>query len=331
LPEVKLGKQMHNGMTFDEPIRTSRYLPLSILKRIALLPRSFRLTYAQTRLPYSNVRFAYLGEGESFLYIKGILGIDEFDRTANIPIWRIGNAIRNQAGSGVLLCVELNRLIHPLVPDGCKLMTTFPWVRQRVYLAGEAYKRRMQKIDGSFGRKVRKYQYDFRVVHDAASIDTFYQRLYLPYVIARFGNACHARRKGEIERAIKRGFLLQVLRGDLWVAGVACVLGNNQISAIAFGHLPEDTYPLRLGGLSTAYYYLIDFAANHSIACVDLLRSRPNLKDGVYCHKQRWGAMAEMDPWPHTAIRFIYPKSIPLPEPISHMLEWNGHEFRQIS
>src|SRR5512145_464860 len=129
--------QRQNGMTFDEPIGTNRYLPLSILKRIALLPRSFRLTYAQTLLPYSNVRFAYLGEGESFLYIKEILGIDEFDRTENIPIWQIGPAIRNQADSGALLCVELNRLLRPQAPDGCKLMTTFPWVRQRVYLAGE--------------------------------------------------------------------------------------------------------------------------------------------------------------------------------------------------
>jgi hypothetical protein len=99
---------------------------------------------------------------------------------------------------------------------------------------------------------------------------------------------------------------------------------------MAFGHLLEGKYSLRLGGLSAAYYYLFDYAARHSLACVDLLRSRPNSKDGVYCHKQRWGAIAEKDPWPHTAIRLFYPKEMPLPEPIKDLLAWNGHEFCQI-
>ena len=317
-------------MIFSEPIGIHAYQLASILKRLVLLFRSLNLTYAQSgTIPSLGGRLAYIGDGESLPYIRETFATAEFEvLPQKIPIWRIGGVVRQMPAAGVWLCVEINRLLLPLMPGDGSL--TFPWLRQRVYLDSKEYKSRRRRIEDNFGRKVRKYRYCYRLAQDAESIKHFYERLYLPHIAARFGNACHARSLGELKRAARKGFLLQVLCDNRCIAGVVCSKGRNELSAKAFGHLPEEEYSLRLGGLSAAYYYLFEYAAKHSLACVDLMRSRPNTRDGVYCHKHRWGAIAEKDPWPHTAIRFFSPEGMPVPGPLETLLIWNGSTFREM-
>ncbi len=158
----------------------------------------------------------------------------------------------------------------------------------------------------------------------------FHERLYLPYVTARFANSCYPRTLAELWKAVKRGFLLQVWRDDRWIAGVVCCVQKDDVSARAFGHLPEEEYSLRLGGLSAAYYGLLQHALQHSFSCVDLMRSRPNERDGIYCHKKRWGAVAEKDCWPHTAICLFPPKDTLAPNPLEGLLIWDGREFKEM-
>jgi hypothetical protein len=316
-------------MNISEPAGVHAYYWASILKRLALLPRSLHLAYAQSsELDSSGTRFVYLGDGESLPYFKGTFAPGKFELASpKIPLWRVRKMVREVPASGSWLCVEINRLL-PFTP--CESILTFPWLRQRVYINSAAYKKRRRKIEDSFGRKVRKYQYSFRLVQDAEAVESFYEQLYLPHVSARFGDVVHARCLGELKRAAKKGFLGQVLCRSRWIAGVVCSVGRDELSARAFGHLPDDEYPLRLGGLSAAYYFVFQYAAQHTLACVDLMRSRPNAADGVYCHKQRWGAVTEKDIWPHTAIRLFPPREGSVPESLQRMLVWNGRIFMEM-
>lgn len=277
----------------------------------------------------SGARLAYLGEGESLPYLKERIQPHEFRLVSDsVPIARLGKMIREIPESGVWLCLEINRLLQPFFTR--KGLRTFPWLRQRIDLRSAQYRNRRRKIEANFGRKVRKYHYAFRLVQDAASVAHFYERLYLPYVTARFGNACYPRTLPELCRAVEKGFLLQVLRGEQWIAGVVCSVRKNEVSARAFGHLPEEEYPLRLGALSAAYYGLLQHASSHTISCVDLLRSRPDEKDGIYCHKKRWGAIAVKDCWPHTAIRLFPPGDPCVPDFLESLLIWDGSAFKEI-
>jgi hypothetical protein len=313
-------------MGIYEPFDMHIYYWASILKRFALLPRSFHLLCARSSEFHDPIaRFVYLGDGESLSYIENTLALCQFELASEkIPLWLASKMTREIPADGSWLCVEINRLLSFARRGG---ILTFPWLRQRVYLNNEEYRKRRRKIEDNFGRKVRKYQYSFRLVQDASAVEIFYERYYLPHITARFGKAVHARSVGELQRAAKRGFLGQVLCHDRWIAGVICIACKDELSARAFGHLPDNEYPLRLGGLSAAYYYLIQYAAQHSLASVDLMRSRPNAADGVYCHKKRWGAVAEKDLWPHTALWLFPPRDRTIPESLQKLLVWNGRNF----
>ena len=317
-------------MILSEPVGIPMLRAASVLKRLALLPRSLKLKFAQSGpIPPSGMRLAYIGDGESFSYIRDTFAKGRLELLPDtIPITRIAEMIRKLPQSGTWLCVEIDRLLLPFLPGKGNL--TFPWLRQRIHLDSVEYRRRRRKIEDNFGRKVRRYQYQFRLVHDAESLAHFYECLYLPHVSARFGSECHARTLEELRKAVAKGFLLQVLRNNRWIAGVVCSVRRDEVSARAFGHLPEEEYSLRLGALSAAYYGLLEYAQEHSFASVDLLRSRPDSRDGVYCHKQRWGAVAMKDCWPHTAIRFYPPEGMPVPESFAGLLVWDGQAFREM-
>lgn len=228
------------------------------------------------------------------------------------------------AEPGVLFCLEINRLLRCLVPAGG--VATYPWIRQRIMLNSPECAARKGKIEHNYGRKVRKYGYRFRLARDRESVSRYYAELHLPHIRRRY-NDPHVRSLAETSKAVMGGFLLQVLAGDLWVAGAACRVGRDGISVISFGHLPDEIYPLRFGALSAVYYFLVDYACGHSISSLDLLRSRPHADDGVYRHKKFWGAIPETDPWPHTMLSINVDNASSPPRGMEGLLVWEEGEF----
>lgn len=309
--------------------RTPRVL-VALFKRLALLHRSWSLHCLVFPESPDGFRLAYLGEGESLAYLRNLMGVKPGDAMPErLPLSRFGSEIRSLERSGAVICLELNRLLSPLIPAGG--LQVYPWVRQRVDLAGGTeYAGKRGGREGVYGRKARKYGYTYRMVNDTDELRRFYRELYLPHLRARFGDEAHARSLSELERAMESGFLLLVYRGDLCVSGAVCRRWRNELSVPAFGHLPEAVYPMRLGGLSSVYYFLFSHAEEHGIESVDLLRSRPSTADGVFRHKSRWGAVPERDPWPHTSLRFFVPEGRELPEPLSRLLVWRGGRYREL-
>lgn len=309
--------------------RTPRVL-VALIKRLALLHRSWSLQCLVFPESPGGIRLTYLGEGESLAYLRNLMGVLPGDAVPErVLLPRLVRKVRGLDRRGVVLCLELNRLLSPLVPSGG--LRVYPWVRQRVDLAGGSeYAGKRGAREGVYGRKVRKYGYAFSMVSDAGALKRFYRELYLPHLRARFGDGARARSLSELESAMDSGFLLLVYRDDLCVSGAVCRRYRNELSVPAFGHLPEAVYPMRLGGLSSVYYFLLNHAEQHGFESVDLLRSRPSAADGVFLHKSRWGAVPERDPWPHTALRFFVPEGCELPEPLSRLLVWVEGGFREM-
>ena len=315
-------------MNLHEPVNDTAYMLASIAKRFALLLRSFMLTSLEIDGVIPGKRFVYLGEGESLPYFRKILSANNEDCSAvKVPLWRLRNEFRRRSSPDTLLCLELNRLLRPMVPAGGLL--TYPWVRQRVYLNSREYGKYRWKIEKN-GRKTQERNYRFRLANDYESIERFYEELYLPYISARFGDSVHLRSLGEFKRWVGSGFLLQVFHGDIWVSGVVCRLRKGELSVLALGHLPEERYPLSFGALSAAYCFLFQYAAEHSLDRLDLLRSKPHGDDGVFRHKRYWGAIAEIDTWPHTAIWFYPPAGCDIPKVLEKQLVWSGGIFRDM-
>ena len=312
-------------MRLDEPFNKKAYVLTSIIKWLALLPRSLSLRCVELGCGIPGKRFVYLGEGESLPYILHLLAqpAGEF-RVTQAPLWRLCKTIRRLASSDTLLCLELNRLLHPLVPRGG--LITFPWIRQRVILDSLEYRagrRRIEKV----GRKVGIYKYRSQLVNHTESVVRFYEEFYVPYIRARFGDAAHMRSLNELQRWVGSGFLLKVLHEDSWICGMVCRVRKDELLLLALGHIPEDKYPLRLGAVSAAYYYLFEYALRHSLTVVDLLRSRPHADDGLYRYKRRWGARPEVDSWPHTTLHLFPPEGFPVPTALEKLLIWDGLGF----
>lgn len=316
-------------MRIAEPDDKTLSLLLSMIKRLLLLPRSLRLQCLVFPENGREGRGVYLGEGESLAYVKRMFQRECGDCPARrIPLWSAAKAIREMIHPGTVLCVEVNRLLGPFLPG--KSALSFPWVRQRVVLSSPEYEKRKKSINAVYGRKVRKYGYRFRRVTDAGSLHQFYSELYLPHISARFGEERSARSLSELAQAVKSGFLLQVFHGDVWVSGAVCRVRKKEISVLTFGHLPEEIFPLERGALSSVYHYLFSYAESSGLESVDLGRSRAHAADGVYWHKQRWGATAEKDPWPHSALWFFLPEGCVVPPALEKQLVWRDGMFREL-
>jgi len=322
------GSRLRMEMGFLEPTNSILYGLASFAKRIILLYRSFWLRQVEIENSVSGRRMIYIGEGESLDYVKKTLLNDARETsTTALPICFLRQEVKHLLSFNAQIFVEINRMLTPLIPAGGLL--TFPWIRQKVSLNSHDHIERKHKIEASWGRKIRKFDYRCQMTSDRKMVQKFYEELYLPYVTTRFQSACHARSLSELETAIRSGFLLQVFAQDLWVSGVICRLEKDGICTLAFGHLPNNQYDLQRGALSAAYYFIFKWAEEHSVQKVDLLRSRANTSDGVYEHKRRWGATPVMDSWPHTALWLFIPKAEVDPF-LKTQLIWNKGTFIEI-
>ena len=283
----------------------------SFVKAVLLLPRCFRLK----RVHWSGIakesgqwaQAVYVGEGESLQYLQRRL----FDKVVAeqqtvLPLWRLGKELDVAAAGPALVVVEMNRLLHWVLPQGGRI--TYPWIRQRVDLESVRYQHSRIRVHTTYGRLVRKYQYRARTTKNRAEVRRFYYAFYEGYIRHRHEQQLHARKEDELTRAGIKGCLMQIYRGEEWISGVICRMSKNTITALAFGLAPPYEQHLKRGAMSAAYYFLFRLAEENNLRFVDLLRSRADLKDGVYEHKRRWGAEAFADPWCHTLI-CVYSRS----------------------
>jgi hypothetical protein len=305
----------------------------SILKRLILLPRSLKIVQVNLgcndKGGADSASAVYLGEGETLPFFREILqyGAATEKRFVLAPA-RLRRLIREAMDNGQTVVVELDRLLGFLLPSGGNI--SYPWVRQKVFLAGSDYRERKKKIEGTFGRKVRKGHYECELSNDRSEMRRFYEIYYLPHLERRFGKSFRARPFAELSRAVRAGFLLKVMHNGKWVAGAVCRAGRARLTALAFGMNWEKENEWESGALSAAYYHIFQWAEQNSIKEVDLLRSRPLTKDGVFVHKSRWGAIPTVDPWPHTQISFFVPPEVEIPPAIRSFLVQKGREFVQI-
>jgi len=320
-------------MLLKEPINPLFHAIFSNLRALSLLQRSFTLLYREYEVPAregeNNKRLIYIGEGESLDYLE-TLYFTESKRASSdrLSLLDFRREIESLAKTDSLIFVEVNRLLNFIIPRSFSL--TFPWIRQRTFLEGPDYLQRKSKINSTFGRKVRKHGYRCRITRDGESVARFYSEFYVPYITDRFHELCSLRSLREFKSVVQSGFLLQVFDGRKWVSGAICQVRGKSVTVLAFGVHGQYFHLLKRGVLSSVYYFVFHWAEKTGVETVDLLRSRANAADGVYEHKRRWGALAERDPWPHTAIWIFVPDSAMIPPLLGKQLIWGSDRFIEL-
>ncbi len=297
------------------------------LKRIIFLPRSLFLkeVYWQgvAKGEGSGFSLAYIGEGESLLYLKDLyfdkVVEEKISKISFLSLWKEFVRLKD---NGVCFFVEWDRLFGFLIPRGGFRIS--PWIRQKVFLKEKNYEEHARSIEDTYGRKARRYNYAFEITRDKDSVRKFYNELYLPYIKGRFQGLSHPRSLDDFLAVVNSGFLLEVMESKEPVAGVVCYETKEAITAFAFGLALDHERHLRRGALSAAYYFLFQWAQEHGKRIVDLLRSRPHALDGVFEHKRRWGACPCDDGWSHTSLWAFVPENQKLPLVLGKQLVWRG-------
>jgi hypothetical protein len=316
-----------------EPWNQYLYAILGFAKRILLLGRSLNLNLIKLEGRTANGEdeflLFYLGELETLAYLKSVFFSVVTDDVQDVfPFWELRKKLNRVSLSNAVTIVEINRILGILVPKGG--FQTFPWIKQKAPVDSSMFERRKGKIEDVYGRKIRQYQYSFRITKDEEAAGKFYHEFYAPYVSSKYKDIASLRSIGEIQAAVRSGFLLQVFDQDQWVSGLVCDIKGKTVRAVAAGLMPDYQYHLKRGAASACEYFLFKWAQDNSIHTIDFLRSRPNLQDGVYEFKRKWGAYSEKDAWPHTSLWIFVPDGLDIPEIVKKQLVWHKEGFVEL-
>lgn len=163
-------------------------------------------------------------------------------------------------------------------------------------------------------RKVRAAGMTWSLARDQADFEYFYDRLYLPFIHARFDQQAVVRQRSVLRRAFRQGGILWIERGEERVGGQLFAIDGRTLHVVAqaVDHIQE----LRRANLLYASTLCtMDYACSEGLTRLDLGGSLPSLRDGVLAHKKSWGAQLKERPTSHHDILVRWPS-------------WNGRWIR---
>ncbi len=237
---------------------------------------------------------AYVGDDTSYHYLVNLFfsGPPETKASRGL-VWPHLSAELRALSQAVDLCVLDLDFPLPLMIRRKKFLNVPRWVKQRVPI-GDTW----EDVSGRIGRKTRREaqriikKFDFRscVVEGRHAAEHFYDRLYLPYIRQRHGQAAELVGRERFIRECHRRQVIQLLQGDNVVAAVAVRLSNRQMTLAWTGMDTELTPAQRLGAADALDFFSLIYAYQRGCSHMDMGHSRACLDDGVLRYKRKWGA-----------------------------------------
>jgi hypothetical protein len=313
-----------------EPANQFLYVAVGLMKRIVLLPRSFRLKMFRLKGKAAGTccdfTLYYIGERETIGYFRRSYFSQVVSEDMGIiPLGALRSELRRLRTSGNAVIVEVNRLLDFYVPQGG--FQSFSWIKQKAVVEGSLVQSRRRKIEDVYGRKVRNRKYIYKLTKEDRAVERFYHELHLPYISRKYQETTHVRSLQELRSAARQGFLMEVFEEDRLVSGVVCHCSRDTVRVLASGIAPDYEYNLRGGAHSACEYFILQWSQENAIKTIDYLRSRPNLNDGVFEYKRKWGALPVKDLWPHTSLWIFAPKGAEIPQIVGKQLVWRQNGF----
>jgi hypothetical protein len=147
-------------------------------------------------------------------------------------------------------------------------------------------------------RKVEKFGLTFRITHDAATIDQFYDTMYLPYARRRHGDLVDVEPREVISKTGARGALIEVLQGDAVVGGGILNRVDHVMRFMWLGIV--DGLDAALQGAVGAALYCFSMRHSIDVGCteINLMYAPANLNNGIHRYKRKLGARIGND-WPY--------------------------------
>ena len=175
------------------------------------------------------------------------------------------------------------------------------WVRQRLDVSDtwegvmNKFRKNTKKTDL---RKVRKYNFTYKLTRSEEDFRMFYHQMYKPYLERRFRDAVIIEPEWKVMRQCRKGELMQIVCRDEVVAAVLLHSLAGRLAYVWVGvpdHISEDEHP---GAFSAMFFYTILYGYEHGCHEIDFLGSRPLLNDGLFRYKRKWGTQVKDSPVP---------------------------------
>lgn len=163
------------------------------------------------------------------------------------------------------------------------------WVRCDVELGSEKAHTRSESMRGDL-RNIRKNGFVWQVSAQANVFQRFYEKYYLPTVIASHGASVIPANMTQRLELLDSGNmeLLQVLRNDEVVAGVSIDYRGEVPELRDSGVMDGSTDLKKAGAVTATYLFAIDYLTSKAHPRVGLGFSRGFLDDGVLSYKRKF-------------------------------------------
>jgi hypothetical protein len=162
--------------------------------------------------------------------------------------------------------------------------------------------RRWKKRAGRNLKRIKDYNYTYEVSRDREKLPFFYHKMYLPYMVGRFGKLTLLVSFGYMENLLQRGLLLMVKREGEYVSGGFIYTATPTPMFAFLGVKDGRSEHVKQGAISALYYYNILWAKKEGYTTLDFGHSRPILNDGIYQYKKKWGMRIHKSPRKHRTL-----------------------------
>ncbi len=171
----------------------------------------------------------------------------------------------------------------------------------------------MEEIKKRFRRNKRRFSniidktcsLTYRISYNIDDFDFFYHYMFVPLIRKQHGALAYIESFEEMKPYFEKGFLLLVQSGGQDVSGALCIVAGNSLVFRRSGVLDGDERHIEKGAQLALYYFNILYAKEHGLACVDTMKSRSFLDDGVYWTKKQWGAAVVPDDEPGPSVLYF--------------------------
>jgi hypothetical protein len=203
------------------------------------------------------------------------------------PLWNIPSMDRSQAH---MTLVEADECYAPfLTRRGFFAVPEWVLFTMDTSMPVEETLNKARKYHANNLRLIRKHQYTYDVVQDVEKLRFFYDKMYLPYIEARFGQTTELASFEFMEAILQRGELLLVRRGREYVSGMLIHSVPSTPLMCYLGVKNADKTLVKEGAVSALYLYSIFWAKERGYKRLDYGHCRPLLTDGLFWHKKKWG------------------------------------------
>ncbi len=141
-------------------------------------------------------------------------------------------------------------------------------------------------------RILKKRGFQIRLTRDPAHLAHFHTHFHTPSVKSRFGAEAYAASLAELTPILEAdgGELVQVFKGDQWVAASLASKENDAYRLHRLGWLNGDPELRRQGVIAALYQSRIQRTFELGLRKLILGGTLPFLDDGVFAYKAKWGA-----------------------------------------